>query len=432
MLLKNLRIFNEQTAQFQFMDIRIDDGMIKEVTGNLHPKTSEHVHDFNGKIAVPGFIDAHTHLTQTFARGLLDDLPLTQWLEKIWTYRLDDEAAYYSTLLGCLEAIRTGTTTVSEMLVDRDDDYTSIVQAIFDSELRANVGLAIGDYKEGKNTPIATIDECLEKTRVLFERWDSTGSGRMKVVVAPVGLPACTAKLMKESSELAKELNTGIHTHACEGLLQTKEIYKRYGCGEIEALYRFGVLGKKTELVHVIWLSNLEIDLLARTDTSVVHCPNSNMKLTDGISPVVKMIDRGVNVAIGCDGAASNGNYDMLREVRSASMLQKVSSMRADTFPTVYAYQTITKNGAKAIGREDEIGAIKAGLKADITVIDYPALHLINDERLLSNLINSGTGYDVSDVFINGEHLLANKNFTKFNLQEVITKCEKIMKRVKI
>jgi len=143
------------------------------------------------------------------------------------------------------------------------------------------------------------------------------------------------------------------------------------------------------------------------------------------------MIDRGINVAIGCDGAASNGNYDMLREVRSASMLQKVSSMRADTFPTVYAYKAITGNGAKATGREDEIGAIKTGLKADITVIDYPALHLINDERLLSNIINSGTGYDISDVFINGEQLLANKNFTKFDPHEVILKCEKIMKKQK-
>ncbi|MCL5985887.1 MAG: amidohydrolase [Actinobacteria bacterium] len=432
MILKNLRTFNEQTEQFQFTDIRIDDGLIKEVTDNLQPKPSEQVHDYNGRIALPGFIDAHTHLTQTFARGLLDDLPLTLWLEKIWTYHLDDEASYYSTLLGCLEAIRTGTTTVSEMLTEKNDNYDLVVQAILDSGLRANLGLAIGDHKEGENTPVATTDECLEKTKLLFDRWNSAGSGRLKVVVAPVGLPACTAELMRQSCKLAKNLGTGIHAHACEGLLQTKEIYRRYGCGEIEALHKFGLLGNKTELVHVIWLCDLEIDLLASSDTSVVHCPNSNMKLTDGISPVTRMIDRGINVAIGCDGAASNGNYDMLREVRSASMLQKVGSMRADAFPTIYAYHAITKNGAKAIGMKDEIGAIRAGLRADITIIDYPALHLIDGERLLSNLINSGTGYDVSDVFIDGEQLLANKNFTKFDSHEVIAKCEKIMKRVKI
>ncbi len=414
------------------MDIRINGDMIENVANNLHPKPSEEVHDYDGKIALPGFIDAHTHLTQTFARGLFDDLPLTQWLEKIWTFRLDDEASYYSTLLGCLEAIRTGTTTVSEMLVDRDDDYSPVVQAIFDSGLRANLGLAIGDYKEGENTPVATIDECLEKTAALFNRLNSAGSGRIKVVVAPVGLPACTAELMRKSAELTKKLDTGMHMHACEGLLQTKETYKRYGCGEIEALHKFGLLGKKTELVHVIWLCDLEIDLLARTDTSVVHCPNSNMKLTDGISPVAKMIDQGVNIAIGCDGAASNGNYDMLREVRAASMLQKVSSMRAEVFPVIYCYQAITRNGARAVNREDEIGAISAGLKADITIINYPSLHLIDEDRLLSNLINSATGYDVSDVLINGEHLLKNGNFTKFDQQEILAKCKIIMKKIKI
>jgi 5-methylthioadenosine/S-adenosylhomocysteine deaminase len=224
--------------------------------------------------------------------------------------------------------------------------------------------------------------------------------------VSPVGLPACSEELMRGSRSLADELGVGIHTHCCEGETETAGAYARFGCSEVEALQRFGVLGPDAQLVHCVWLTERDKDLIAATGSSAVHCPSTNCKITDGLPPMPDLLRRGVNIALGCDGAASSGTYDLLKEARLAALLNKGISGDASVFNAHEILDMLTCNGARAVGLQGQVGVLETGHKADMTVIEYPQPHLIDERRLLSNLIYGGAGSDVESVFVGGRPLM--------------------------
>jgi 5-methylthioadenosine/S-adenosylhomocysteine deaminase len=381
------------------------------------------VYDVGGRLVLPGFVDAHTHLPQSFGRGIYDNLHLTQWLNTlILHFDLTPEETYIATFIGCMEAIKTGTTTVAEMTnVGPSGDI--VIQAIADSGLRAVVCQTMGDYQEGENPPPnLNSTQSLELARQSFKNWHGKFEGRISVRVSPVGLPACSEELMRGSRALANELGIGIHTHCCEGQTETDDSYSRFGISEVEAIYRFGVMGPDTQLVHCVWLNDRDKKLIAETGSHVVHCPSTNTKITDGIPPMRDLSKLGVNIAIGCDGEASSGAYDMLQEVRLASLLAKGTTGDATIFPAEKAYQMMTRNGSQAIGLGDQVGVLEVGRKGDVTVIDYPRVHLIDERRLMSNLIFSATGGDVDSVFVGGRPLVWRGQLTQIDEERMIQK----------
>jgi len=269
----------------------------------------------------------------------------------------------------------------------------------------------------------------LDEMRRLYEQWHGQCGGRITVRVSPVGLPACSEELMRGSRALAGELGVGIHTHCCEGETETAGAYERFGCSEVEALQSFGVLGPDVQLVHCVWLTEQDRQLIAETGSHVVHCPSTNCKITDGIPPMPDLFRRGVNIALGCDGQSSSGSYDMLKEARLASLWAKAISGDAAMFPAEQAFAMMTRNGAQAVGLGEQVGALEVGRQADVTVIDYPQVHLIDERRLLSNLIYAAAGGDVDSVFVGGRPLLWRRHLVHLDEEAIMARALEMMRR---
>lgn len=429
-LLKNGIGFYPPNYEVKPINILIDGTTIEKVSEKDIPISKDvAVYDLSENLIIPGLLDCHTHSAQSFGSGIYDNLHLTQWLYTLGRYfNLTEEESYLATQLSCMEAIRSGTTTIAEMTT-AGPHGEACIQAIADMGLRADVCMALGDFQEGDNAPPElNATQTLDVMRNLYKNWHGKNNGLITVRVSPVGLPACTEELIRGSRALADELGVGIHTHCCEGDIENENAYERFNCSEVEALERFGLLGPDCQLVHCIWLTDRDKALIAEYDCSVVTCPSTNTKITDGMPPTPFLYDLNVNIAIGCDGKASSGTFDMLQEARLVSLLGKVSTMDAAVFPAETVYEMMTKNGLKAIGFDAKVGEIKPGYKADLTVIEYPSPHLIDERRLLSNLIFTGTGGDVLSVMVDGEVLLENRRFIKIDEEEVLSKILEAMR----
>jgi len=432
-LIKNGIGFNPPNYKVRPINILIDDDIISQVSEKEIPATPDMViYDVAGNLIVPGFMDCHTHLSQSFGRGIYDDLHLTQWLlTMISNFDLTEEEAYLATQLGCIEAIKSGTTTVAEMTT-AGPYVEACVQAIADSGLRGDVCMALGDFQEGDSPPPEkNAGQLLDDMRDLYKRWHGKYDNRITVRVSPVGLPACTEELIRGSRDLANELGVGIHIHNSEGEIETANAYERFNMSEVEAYEKFGLLGPDCQLVHNIWLTDHDKELIAEYDCSVITCPSTNTKITDGMPPMPDLHRLGVNIAIGCDGESSSGTYDMLQEARLVTLLGKVSSMDAAMFTAEETFEMMTKNGLKAIGFDSKVGEIKPGYKADLTIIKYPAPHLIDETRLLSNFIYSATGGDVLSVLVDGKPLYWNGEMTQIDEKAVMAKILDAMRKGK-
>lgn len=429
-LLKNGISFSPDNYEVEPINILIDGSTIVSVSDKEIPVEQDAtIYELNGNLIIPGIIDSHTHSAQSFGSGIYDNIHLTQWLYTLGKFfNLTEEESYLAAQLSCLEAIRSGTTTLAEMTT-AGPHGEACIQAIADMGLRADVCMALGDYQEGDNDPPElNTAQTLDVMHKLYKDWHGKNNGRITVRVSPVGLPACTEELIRGSRALADDLGVGIHTHCCEGDIETANAYERFNISEVEALEKFGLLGPDCQLVHCIWLTERDKDIIADYGCSVVTCPSTNTKITDGMPPMPPLFDRNVNIAIGCDGKASSGTFDMLQEARLVSLLGKVSTMDASVFPAEVIYDMMTKNGTKAIGFETKVGQIKPGFKADLTVLEFPSPHLIDERRLLSNLVFTGTGGDVLSVLVDGEFLLENRRFTNIDEEELLSQIHAVMR----
>ena len=429
-LLKNGICFNSAHEVIS-VHILVVDGLIQQVSvTEIQKDPADQVFDLQGRLVMPGFVDSHTHLAQSFGRGIYDNLHLTQWLEKrSWDRPLNEEEVYTASLLGVVEALRSGTTSVAEMTTVGNLGEI-VIQAIADSGLRAVICSPMGDYQEGRKRPLTkTTDQVLAASEQVFKRWHGKAGGRITMRISPVGLPACTEELMRGSRALANQLGVGLHTHCCEGETETANSYERFDLSEVEVIARCGIIGPDTQLVHCIWLSEGDRHIIAETGSHVVTCPSTNTKITDGMPPMPGLHKLGVNIAIGCDGAASSGTFDMLQEARLVSLLGKISSNEADMFPAEMVYQMMTENGARAIGLDGQVGVLAPGYRADLTVIDYPQPHLIDEKRLMSNLVFNATGKDVDSVFIDGQPIIWRGEFTRLDVEAFTAHALELMRK---
>lgn len=393
-------------------NLRIQDGKITQISRKKPSKIprDSKVIDAQGLTIFPGFVQAHIHLCQTLFRNQADDLELLDWLSKrIWVMEAahTEETLHTSALLGIHELLSSGTTCILDMGTVRHTE--SILQAVKETGIRASVGKCLMDHP--KTTPESLREptgDALDEAIALHRKWHGRESDRIRVSYAPRFVISCTERLLTEVARLSREQGALVHTHASENLKEIQLVKELVHCENVEYLHQLGLTSERTVLAHCVWLKPNEKEILQRTGTHVVHCPSSNMKLASGLAHIPDLRRRGINVALGADGAPCNNNLNIFNEMRLAALLHKPGAgpkeMRAQE-----VLEMAHLGGAKALGWADQIGSIEAGKQADLVALDLgtltngiPAGQELNPEAIASSVVYSSQPAHVRWTLVQG------------------------------
>jgi|CZCA01.1.fsa_nt_gi 5-methylthioadenosine/S-adenosylhomocysteine deaminase len=382
--------------------VYIEDDRIIEVNNSaaLEQKYPDaQIINAEGKAVLPGLINTHLH--SGLIRGTAEDLPLWEWIAKHVDPKhkvLTDEDAYVASSLCYGESLLAGTTCVVDM-------YRFMGRCADAAEETGIRAILVPYVADRPNYPY--FDTIEENIRLVEERHGSA-NGRIHVWFGLEHLVYCSEEAYHRVADLAAKYEVGIHTHGEESIDMTQRIAAKYGCSPIRLFYNRGILGPKTLLAHCVWLTPIEMEILAKTGTSVAHCPISNMKLASGVAPVPAYLAKGINVGLATDGVKENNNLDLFEEMKFASLLQKVHHLDATLMPAEETLRLATIYGAKAIGLDHEIGSLEVGKKADIVLVNIRRPHmapLLYDDyfNIVANLVFSANGADVDTVLVDGE-----------------------------
>lgn len=426
-LIKNALILSpNNNFKNQKKSLLIKEDLIAEISDEIDESNVGKIIDAEGKILLPGLINTHTHLSMTLFRGLADDLSLDSWLnDYIWPMEanLNGDYCYIGALLGAVELIKSGTTTFSDMYFYMED----VARAIDDAGIRAVLSYGMIDFGDEEKRK-AEIEENL----TLYNSCNGMADGRIKVFFGPHSPYTASEELLIKVRELANQYNMGIHIHVSETQKEINDVLEEKGLRPFEYLDNIGFLGPDVVAAHCVWLSDNEIEIIKKHNVKVSHNPCSNMKLASGISPVSKLIENNICVSIGTDGASSNNNLDLIEELKTASLLQKVSTLDPKVLSSDEAIEMATIKGAEALGLDSEIGSIEVGKKADIILIDTNAANMTPDSSSLSsNIIYSANGSNVDTTICNGKILMENKKLTVLDEQDIVDKAKKAIKELK-
>ena len=430
-LIKNVDILtmDENNTQYKNGCIIIEDDKIAFIGNETQLEKDagmavsyDSIEDGKGKLAMPGFINTHTHVAMTLFRGYANDLPLMEWLsQKIWPMedKLKAEDIYWLSLLAIAEMIRGGVTSFADMYMFMEETALAVEH----SGVR-------GVLARGLQGPDENSQRRLEENRSLWENWHGRGDGRIRVMVGPHAIYTCEPSYLLEAMELARELNVGIHIHLSETRQEVANCIQKYGKSPVRHLYDLGLLDGHVLAAHCVHLSQEDLDILEEKDVKVAHCPSSNLKLGSGIAPICDMINRGITVSLGTDGAASNNNLSIMKEMSLAALISKGVKEEATLIPAAQALKMATINGAKALGLEKELGSLSPGNKADIILLDIHAPHYYPHTDWVSHMVYSGYSSDVHSVWVNGKKLMDNRKLLTIDLDKVYAEVDKIYNRV--
>jgi 5-methylthioadenosine/S-adenosylhomocysteine deaminase len=394
-------------------DIIIEDGIIADICDAGTGKYDNHDFiDFSNYIAAPSFIQTHVHLCQTLFRGLADNMELLDWLKKYifpLEYFHDDKSMSASVKLGICELIKTGTTTIMDMGTIYHEDV--IIDEIEKSGIRAFVGKAMMDTNDMYPKLKESTKDSLESSYKLAKEIAGTKNTKLEYVFTPRFILSCTDELLLKAYEMHKEFKSLYHTHASENRGEMEAVYKRTGKRNIEAFYEMGLLGETSCFAHCIWLDENEIDMMAKTNSKVLHCPSSNFKLSSGMADIPEYLNKNICVSLASDGAPCNNNLSQLAEMRQAAFVKKMKSQTS--ISAIKTFELATINGAKTLRKEKEIGSIEIGKKADILFWDLDRIWnpLIKKdiESLLSAIVYSSSPENINSVMIDGRFVVKNR-----------------------
>ncbi|MDA8096681.1 MAG: amidohydrolase [Clostridia bacterium] len=389
------------------------------VTDDFKP---EIVIDGQGLLASPGLINCHTHAAMTLFRGYADDLPLMKWLNnKIWPIenKLTEEDIYWATMLACLEMIKSGTTAFADMYFHMDQ----VARAVSETGMRAS--LCRGLIGVAPNA-----DEALEWSFGFAREFHESAEGRITVMLGPHAPYTCPPDYLRLVKDAAVELGVGVHIHLAETRSEVTQTAEGQGCTPVQLVERTGLFEVPVLAAHCVHLTDEDIAVLARYRVRVAHNPQSNMKLGSGVAPVVKLLEAGVMVGLGTDGAASNNDLDMVEEMRSASFLQKVTYEDPTVLPSDQALAMATLYGATALGLQDEVGTLEVGKKADIVLWDLQKPHLCPLHDVSAHLVYSARGSDARTVIVDGKVLMRDYEVLSLDEEAVMAEAERRARRL--
>jgi 5-methylthioadenosine/S-adenosylhomocysteine deaminase len=383
-------------------DLLVRDGRIAAV-GAQNKTSADDVIDASGCAVLPGFVQTHIHLCQTLFRGAADDLSLIDWLKKrIWPMEAahTPESIRASARLGIAELIKGGTSCALTMETVRHTE--EVLRVVEESGFRATVGKCMMDKGEGVPPGLAErTQDSINESLQLIEDWHGKDDGRIRCCFAPRFAVSCTRELLSEVAKLARDRGVMIHTHASENKNECEIVERDTGLRNIAYLDSIGVSGDHVVLAHCVHVNEKELETLGRTRTNVSHCPSSNLKLGSGIAPVAEMLERGISVSLGADGAPCNNRLDMFTEMRTAGLLQKALH-GPQVLPAERALRMATVDGARALGLVDQIGSLEVGKRADVVVVNLNQLHAVPHNDVVSSLVYSAQASDVRTTIIDG------------------------------
>lgn len=388
------KVFEAETAQNQSIDLANESA----VSAACKSAAKEWL-DGSRHVVMPGLVNAHTHLPMSLLRGLADDAPLQQWLHEIIfpleANLADEEFCKTGTSLSLLEGIRYGTTTFGDMYFHQG----AIADVALQSRVRAVLGEAILDFpspdnpKADANVAFRMIDEL---------RFRLKDSEKVEVACGPHAPYTCSDSTLRRANDFALEKGLKILIHVSENETEVMDSLKQFGKTPVQRLQDLGMLRKGVSLAHAVFLNDHDRTLLEESGASVVHNPESNMKLGSGAAPVIDYLRRRIPVGLGTDGAASNNNLNLFQEMDTAAKLQKLAASDNTAMTAASALYLATLGGAHALGMDDRIGSLEEGKEADLLLLslDHPHLQPVHD--IVSAVVYSANGSEVETVLCGG------------------------------
>ncbi len=418
-----------QATVYENYSIAIDKGRILALLpsdkANMQYQANE-VHQLDNHALLPGLINTHGHAAMTLMRGLADDLPLMTWLnEHIWPTEakwVSSEFVYDGSLIACAEMLRGGTTCFTDMYFFPEE----VARAAEHAQIRASVGLIVIDFPSAY---AQDANEYLRKGLALHDRL--RGNPVVKTSFAPHAPYTVADAALQKLNTLAEELDIPIQIHLHETEDEINQAVKETGQRPIERLETLGLLSSRLIAVHMTQLTDKEIQTLATYGVQIAHCPESNLKLASGFCPVQKLIDAGINVSLGTDGAASNNDLDMFSEMRTAALLAKAVAKDARAVSAEQALRMATINGAKALGMDKEIGSLEEGKAADMIAVDLSALESQPMYNPVSQLVYVANRQQVSDVWVAGKHIVKQHQLTTLDSEQLCKTAQQWQQKIK-
>ncbi|MBI5205306.1 MAG: amidohydrolase family protein [Nitrospirae bacterium] len=388
--------------------------------------SSKNIIGGENRAVLPGLINTHTHAAMVYFRGMADDLPLKEWLEKhIWPAEskwLSPEFVSDATELACLEMLKAGITTYSDMYFFEDASGRAAKKI----GMRAVLGAGIVDFPtiSGKNA-----DEYLGKAEKFIEKWKK--DELITPCIAPHSIYACGPETLTKVKKIAGKYNVPIHIHVSEARWEVEEIEKKYDKRPVEHLENLGFLDGCMVAAHCVWVNEKEIEALAKHKVGVSHCIESNLKLGSGIAPVPAMLRAGIMVAFGTDGAASNNDLNILSEMSTAAKVHKTVSGDPTALDAKTALLMATRWGAEVLGLGEITGSLEKGKAADIIIMNLDRPHLTPLYDIYSHIVYSSMASDVETVFVNGKFVVDNRKLCSVDEGEIISKARAWSRKIR-
>ncbi len=421
-------------------------GPAHEIAGRYRGVVFDRVIDGRHTLLMPGLVEAHVHLYEEFSRGLFpDNLSTRPWVfnwAKPFYAAVDEESEHWSTLLACLEMIKTGTTCFLDMGSQNDAGITA--RAAEQAGLRGIVGRHAADVKPEVIPPywseemvahhfFRDADEALAALEECVHRWNGYADGRIRCWVNIEGKEPCSPQLHKGARELAARLGVGTTYHIASSIEEARVSEKKYRMWPVQRLAQMGALGPNLVLAHAVALKDEEVALLAGHGTKVAFCPGTSLKIAKGATRIGKypeMLAAGVTVALGCDGVSAAGALDMMRQLYLVAGLFKDARMDAEMIPATQAVRMATINGAQALLWDDEIGSVEVGKRADLIMFDLEQVEWVPCHDPVQTLVYAATGSSVKNTIINGTLVMEKRKVLTLDEEEILEQARRLAPRV--
>ncbi|MCL4459461.1 MAG: amidohydrolase [Chloroflexi bacterium] len=403
-------------------DVLIDKGLIVAIapTGSLAVEADKTI-EGRGSVLLPGLVNTHTHVGQSFHRGTSEAMRLQEWLEWGAPYitKMTPDDLYWAVLLSAAEMIKAGITTFADMFFNQE----VIAEAIKVAGLRACLYEGIMETRPERGSTEAQFRRAV----TFVERWNGRENGRIMAGLAPHSTYTCSFDTIREVVAASADLGIGLHTHLSETEREVAESIEKYGKRPPEVLLELGCLERPLLAAHCVHLSSQDIAILDRPNVGIAHNPGSNLKLFSGIAPIPQLLGRRLAVGLGSDGCGSNDTVDILKEMYLAAVIHP---WEMGSSPAHSCLEMATIGGAKALGLGDVIGTVTVGQKADLILLDMEHVRLVPINNLVLNLVYTARCDDVATVIVDGRILMEDRRLKTLDEEQIIAECSSRAARV--